>query len=119
MSGYSNSVSYSTSIPTFSAEFPVNQIASDLLTLQRNGPALSIASGPALTLNANYRSDIELALIRARNPLPINENELINVNGEQGIWLNKNESLNYRGPIPLTEYEINQGILFYAIRLHS
>jgi hypothetical protein len=55
----------------------------------------------------NYLSEVELAVLRATTPLSVNETESITVNGETGQWLNKNEVANWKGDIPLTEYEIN------------
>ena len=34
--------------------------------------------------------------------------EIITVNGVTGVWVNKEECLNWRGPIPLEHYKINQ-----------
>ena len=35
-------------------------------------------------------------------------NDVITVNGMTGVWVNKEECLNWRGPIPLEQYRINQ-----------
>jgi hypothetical protein len=53
-------------------------------------------------------SSFENELIRARSPLPISDNEIeeINVNGQRGYLLNRNEIQNWPGS--LNEYEINQ-----------
>lgn len=35
-------------------------------------------------------------------------NDVITVNGITGVWVNKEECLNWRGPIPIEHYKINQ-----------
>jgi hypothetical protein len=34
--------------------------------------------------------------------------EQITINGESGVWINKSESTNWKGPIPLTDYMLNE-----------
>jgi hypothetical protein len=56
-------------------------------------------------------SKVEEELLKSKEPIefPIeNSNEEIEVLGEKGIWLNKNESFNWHGSVPLCNYEINQ-----------
>jgi hypothetical protein len=53
-------------------------------------------------------SDMEAAILRSSSPIHINSTEEITVNGERGIWANKNEELNWRGELPITDYLINQ-----------
>jgi hypothetical protein len=83
----------------------VNQIASDLLQLQRSGGASGLggdaSAGGAL-------SAIEAAILRSTVPIDINETEEITVLGQRGIWANKSEVVNWRGVIPITEYVINE-----------
>ena len=59
-------------------------------------------------LESSILSAIEKAILGANNPLQFNENEQLTVNGESGVWINKEEVLNWRGIIPITEYLINQ-----------
>lgn len=56
----------------------------------------------------NYLSPIELKLLKSKIPLDTSETELINVQGERGVWLNKSEVLNWKGEIAIENYEINQ-----------
>lgn len=56
----------------------------------------------------SYLSEAEAAILRSDAPLYINETEEITVNGQRGIWVNKNEIVNWRGVLPITQYEINQ-----------
>jgi hypothetical protein len=57
---------------------------------------------------ANYQSAIEAAILRSTVPIDINETEEISVNGERGIFANRSEVANWRGTIPVSQYEINQ-----------
>ena len=60
-------------------------------------------------------SRIQEAILNAKVPVPVNESSTISlkVNGPEGpheirgIWVNKDECLNWRGPIPLDQYKIN------------
>ena len=53
------------------------------------------------------QTDIVAAIIRSAVPIDVNETEVITVNGERGIWANKNEIANWRGHIPISQYAIN------------
>lgn len=52
-------------------------------------------------------SQVEVAILRSTVPIDINETEEITVNGQRGIWANKSEVVNWRGPVPIENYEIN------------
>jgi hypothetical protein len=58
----------------------------------------------------NQLSKIEELLLKSQEPVEFdnNNNEEIEVLGHKGIWLNKNESLSWKGEVPLCNYEINQ-----------
>lgn len=63
------------------------------------------------TESYSYLSETEAAILRADAPifLPDGEHtEEITVNGQKGLWVNRHEIVNWRGPIPITAYEINQ-----------
>lgn len=54
-------------------------------------------------------SEIEDAILKSTQPIPVNaQDEEILVNGERGVWINKAESLNWKGPLPLNNYQINE-----------
>jgi hypothetical protein len=57
---------------------------------------------------AEYISELEQQLLRAQVPLEVNETEEITVNGERGLWVNRNEVINWKGDLPITEYLINE-----------
>lgn len=61
-------------------------------------------------INANnaYRSKVETAILNSHEPIDINESNEICANGYKGIWANKDEIANWVGPVPLSEYPINQ-----------
>ncbi|CAF0867990.1 unnamed protein product [Brachionus calyciflorus] len=53
-------------------------------------------------------SRVESIILRSKCPLTVEETEEISVLGQRGIWINKSENLNWNGPIPLSEYKINE-----------
>ncbi len=50
---------------------------------------------------------MEEAIYRSENPVVVDETHEIAVNDVRGIWLNKNENLNWKGEIPLDQYKLN------------
>jgi hypothetical protein len=52
-------------------------------------------------------SEVEQAILRAAVPVELDETEQITVNGETGLWANRAEVNNWRGPVPIEEYQIN------------
>jgi hypothetical protein len=52
-------------------------------------------------------SRIEEALLRSSEPINVNETEEATALGHRGILLNRNEILNWRGPVPITQYRLN------------
>ena len=58
---------------------------------------------------SEYLSEVEEKLLKSTEPLEFDTNgEDIEVLGQRGIWLNKNESVNWQGETRLCEYELNQ-----------
>ena len=57
------------------------------------------------TLTSDSR--IEEALLRSSEPINVNETEEATALGHRGILLNRNEILNWRGPVPITQYRLN------------
>ncbi|RMZ97230.1 hypothetical protein BpHYR1_038506 [Brachionus plicatilis] len=53
-------------------------------------------------------SPVESIILRSTCPLAVEETEEISVLGQRGIWLNKSEEQNWHGPIPISEYQINE-----------
>jgi len=51
---------------------------------------------------------MEQQILRSVEPIAINEETLIEFNGQTGIWANKHESEFWQGFIPLEDYKINQ-----------
>lgn len=56
----------------------------------------------------SFLSEIESAILRSQHPIELNEVEEITVNGERGIWANRNEVAAWRGQIPIVDYPINE-----------
>jgi hypothetical protein len=71
------------------------------------GSGSGSSGGGGGALNA-YLSEIEQTMIRSSDPIQINASEEITVNGHRGIWANRAEVVNWRGPIPITQYAINE-----------
>jgi hypothetical protein len=100
----------------------VNQIASDLLALNNRSSASAVSAtgsvsaiGGNTTVNSNSNNtnmnnsnSVENAILRSTVPIDINETEEITVNGERGIWANKDEVVNWRGHLPIQNYRINE-----------
>jgi len=76
-----------------------NQYAAPVETVSRSVP---------ISANSQFLSDVEASILRSTVPIQVNESEEITVNGETGVWANKAEVVNWRGVIPITEYQINQ-----------
>ena len=55
----------------------------------------------------DFDSKIEESIRKSTKPIPSKEVEIIEINGIRGIWLNKEEVENWKGEIPLSQYEIN------------
>ena len=61
-----------------------------------------------MALEASAHSAIEEAILKANNPLEFHETEPLTVVGQTGAWINKDEVINWRGVIPITQYLINE-----------
>jgi hypothetical protein len=72
------------------------------------GVSSTVNNSTEYAAQQRYRSDIEQQILRAQQPVQINESEEITVNGERGLWANKAEVINWRGVIPIEQYTINQ-----------
>lgn len=66
------------------------------------------SSSAAAAGSATLLSQVEQAILRSNVPIDINETEEITVNGQRGIWANKSEVVNWRGVIPISQYQINE-----------
>ena len=82
-----------------------NRIALDLLTMMKSGPVPSTLERPHSNLGLSH---IEALILRSSEPVDISETDEIEVLGERGIWANKQEIVNWRGVIPISEYLINE-----------
>lgn len=71
-------------------------------------PVVNIQSQSYSNLHSSYEGTIEQAILRSTVPININENEEISVLGQRGIWANKSEILNWNGPVPISQYRINE-----------
>lgn len=56
----------------------------------------------------DFQSKIETAILNSNEPIDINESAEVCANGYKGIWANKTEIANWIGPVPLSEYPLNQ-----------
>lgn len=63
------------------------------------------------TLNTEPElNDMEYRILRSVKPIVIDkiETEAITVQGEHGIWMNKFEEEEFRGDLPIDQYDINE-----------
>lgn len=66
------------------------------------------SSYDSIGIQNQYLSEMETSLLRASEPLKINEYFDIKVNGVCGIWANRDEVLKWKGDIPIKDYPINE-----------
>ena len=62
-------------------------------------------SGTSNTIIPENR--IEQTILKSNVPINITENEEITVLGQRGVWTNRSEVLNWKGPIPISQYRLN------------
>jgi hypothetical protein len=115
----------------------VNQIASDLLALNQgrasaagshaahgsagfstggsiaaHGSSSFSASSSSASGSGTFLSAIEQQILRSTVPIEVSETENLTVSfqgaQETGVWTNKQEVINWRGVIPITEYILNE-----------
>ena len=55
-----------------------------------------------------FFSELEQAILRAVNPIEVNETEECTVYGQRGVWLNRAEVHAWRGEIDISEYKIHE-----------
>jgi hypothetical protein len=71
-------------------------------------------SPPAL-----FNSKVEEAVINSKEPIKSNETHQITANKEKGLWLNRCETCNWKGDVPLSEYPINDDPCPHVIKKKS
>ncbi len=47
-------------------------------------------------------------MLRAEEPLEVTETSAITVIGNYGVWVNREEVLNWKGDLPIESYQINE-----------
>lgn len=58
--------------------------------------------------NKNGCTDsMEQAIRRSNVPINVNDNEQITAHGQRGLWINKNECQNWKGPVSIDNYKLN------------
>ena len=98
--------------PSFSSNEKFNQMVQDLISITARSAANHPSKNSPNSLSPydaenNNLSAVETAILRSSVPIEIGEGEEIVVNGNRGIWANKAESINWKGPLPLSQYAIN------------
>ena len=94
-----------------SSSATVSQIAQDLLSLGVSGSATNVSHH-----SHGQLSLIEKSILGANNPLEFEERESLTVHGNTGIWINRSEVVNWRGEVPITQYQINEDLSPEIIR---
>lgn len=56
----------------------------------------------------SYETRIEDAILNATTPINVNETEEVNACGHRGVLVNKQEILNFNGPVPISQYRLNE-----------
>ena len=114
LSGCPETEAISTVSRTSTINGRVHQIAADLIQLNRSSSSQAViapsgnnCNEPQPNTNCSGLSNVEAAILRSTVPIDINETEEIVVNGQRGIWANRAEVVNWRGVIPIEQYEIN------------
>jgi hypothetical protein len=119
-SGYGSSNQYY----NYPSAYPHSAIRSAFSQPQQQQPTRSYASATPLsryssssrqaaqtaaTYSANEpRSKLVDAILQSNNPIQLNETEQISVNGVRGIYANRAENAQWRGQVPLEQYQLNQ-----------
>ncbi len=85
------------------------------MTTRQNSSTKRFKSPPSLV----FKSNVEEAIIKSKEPLKTNESHQITANKEKGIWLNRCETCNWKGDLPLSEYPINQDPCPHLIKKKS
>jgi len=95
----------------------VHQEASASVQSSSSSAASAITSGAsgrvssvcgAKCIEPAFLSDVETLVLRSERPISVNETEQITVLGNQGIWANKSEVINWKGELPIEQYQINE-----------
>jgi hypothetical protein len=53
---------------------------------------------------------IEKEIYNSAHPIKIKDDEEITVLGNRGVWANRDEVNNWRGPIPISDYRLNDDL---------
>lgn len=93
------------------SQYSQQQIADDLLAMLRKENETRSSENSVQIVNQSTEgtlSQIELSILRSLNPIEVSETEEISVLGNRGVWVNKEEVLNWRGEINIDQYLINE-----------
>lgn len=72
------------------------------------GQSIQVSGGESAQYSSVFISSLEQSILRANNPIDVDESsEQLTIGSATGKWINKQEVINWRGPIPITQYEIN------------
>jgi hypothetical protein len=70
------------------------------------------SSSASASASSTFLSAIEQSILRSTQPIDVNETENLTVTfqgkQESGIWANRQEVVNWRGVVPITEYVLNE-----------
>jgi hypothetical protein len=88
----------------------VSSIANDLLntTLIGSSGGFGGQVSSVSAVNSGFLSALEEAILKANNPIEVEEAEELTVAGYSGRWINKQEIQRWKGEIPITQYIINE-----------
>ena len=124
ISGYTQSVPMS----GFSSSMGVSGLGSGTMTGTTGtnsvyGTNSQVSAFPPLPQSSaqpsgsQYFSEIEASILRSNDtPVQIDETDELSVLGQRGIWANKSEVVNWKGPMPIDQYTINEGFFLNFLR---
>jgi hypothetical protein len=87
-------------------ESTVSNIAKDIIELQSKYNNDNLSS--TLASRTHQMSSVEELILKSAHPIVFDDSEEIEINGVRGILANKSEILNWKGPIPINQYKINE-----------
>lgn len=102
-----SSYEYTAAAPTSYEYKATTEAVSAPAVISAQAP-LSATLSAAPTESYEVTSQIAQNLLAANAPIEVKETEVVTVAGQSGLLVNKEEIVNWRGVIPLTEYPINE-----------
>ena len=85
-----------------------NQSSRQSAAASRRSSGSQYQRSQSTVAQSNFNSQIEQAVINARQPIQVNERQEVQAGPYRGIYLNKQEVDQFRGPVSIDQYRINE-----------